>query len=675
MRRYLGACFTAVLVGTLLTTGPASAASCDTTVTSASELHASITNPSCEGMTIRIRPGTFAPEIESEAGDSRSATFAVTVDDLTLRGSGELETTLSGELGAAGDPADNAYHVVTVDTSAVQDLTIEQLTITGGHADVDPGGIIPCGARRGVGGGLKVCNPQPGSEVTLSRTTFRQNYSFLNGSGIYFASPGTAIQSVPPRLILEQSSFVDNIAGFEPTDASINGPGQGAGVYVLYADVDVSRSHFEDNRAGFAGAGMEILEGSADVRHSTFVNNTAIATSAAFRILTWDPGVQTDSNISNNHFENNRLIGSHAGGPLFQRAGAILLEGYANPDLTTTITHNTFKSNSSASLVGALEILNANAEIAHNRFEDNSARNGTGGALQITTVPLEFRGGIHAPQVTVGGNRFIGNYSSQTGGALTIAEAYAPPPPLQSSFVVTDNLFRGNHAAESGGAMSVAARQVTTSRNSFMYNRAEGISSITGEPTGNGGAIATPALSRDAGFFQFLAPILDQGQLDELITNLTIEDSRFIGNHALKDGGAISDDRAITTPIFFVPGLVEPSSPLALTGPSLAHIIVTGSTFVQNTAAEGVGGAIAMTATGQHQDYILTPFFPGTKPWVPDETSPIIPSTLELEDSRIVQNSAGDDGGGVFISPSTDIGDFSGNTIGPNDPNGCTGCS
>ncbi len=57
-----------------------------------------------------------------------------------------------------------------------------------------------------------------------------------------------------------------------------------------------------------------------------------------------------------------------------------------------------------------------------------------------------------------------------------------------------------------------------------------------------------------------------------------------------------------------------------------------------------------MTATGQYEDYFLTPFTPGTAPWVPDETSPLIRSTLELVD-------------------------FSGNNIRRNDPNNCAGCN
>ena len=117
----------------------ASAGACDTSVRSAAELHASITNPACEGEVIRIKPGTYVPQVESDPGDPRSSTFTATVNDLTLKGSGRTRTFLSGDLGVAGEDSDNAYHVVVVDTTAVNTIPFENLAVVHGNADIDDG--------------------------------------------------------------------------------------------------------------------------------------------------------------------------------------------------------------------------------------------------------------------------------------------------------------------------------------------------------------------------------------------------------------------------------------------------------------------------------------------------------------------------------------------------------
>lgn len=670
-RRYRVALWVAVLVGALLIPTAVSAASCDVSVTSADELQNSITNPACEGRVIRIATGTYVPDLESDAGVPRSRTFEITVDNLTLQGVGADKTLLSGDLGAVGNIADNSYHVVLVDPAQVTKVTLVNLAIVDGNAD-DSQFTSDCSSHR-IGGGIKLCGPQEGTVLRLDRVTIAGNRAFTGG-GI-FIGPETEAPSVattPPRVVIQNSRFEDNLAGTEPADDAVDGIGQGGGVFSLFADIEVSRTTFKNNRAGFDGGGMDIIEGSADVQRSTFVDNIAQSGAAGFRVLIWEPAVQKGSNISRNLFDGNRIVGTDTRGIIFQRGAAVLMEGHANPDVITIIDRNTFRNNSSVGVTGALDLVNLNADVTRNWFDRNTARGGDGGALGIITTPLEFRGGIYAPRVTVDDNTFVDNTASGRGGALGIGETFVPPSPLQSEFVVTNNRFRRNQASESGGAIASDAQRVYTAKNVFIGNRAEGVSSITGEPTGNGGAIVATSALRNTGTFQFLAPIISQGDLTDLISTIIVEDSRFVGNYALKNGGAVSDDQAVTEPNF-APGILGFGEQSSVTGPGLARISISGSTFTGNTAEQGVGGAIAITGEGQRESYLLGPFT--QFPWLPDETSAIIPSRLNLDGNRIVNNTAGTEGGGVFINDTSELNSFTDNTIRRNEPNDCSGCS
>ena len=667
--------------GVMITPAVADAQSCDARVASSAELQASLSNPACEGQVIRIAAGTYTPEHERDPGDPRSRAFTVTVNDLTLRGNGLGKTRLSGDLGIPADATDNAYHVITVDASGVTSIRFEHLAIMHGNADIDDFDPNldppPCRENRGMGGGLLFCDPQEGATVALNHVAVTDNYALFAGAGVRIGpsfAEGLAVMSVPPRLEITRSRFEGNLAGVEPVEGQPGGRGQGGGVFASYVNVDVERTNFVNNRSGSVGGAIEVIEGAASVRRSNFVGNTSVAAGGAIRVLVWDPEVQQASEISNSTFENNGLSGVDERGSVFQRGGAVMVEGYANPDVGFTIRRNTFSGNRSVGIAGAVEVVNANAEVTRNRFVDNESLAGSGGALQITTLPLEFRGGVAGPRVVVTRNQFDRNSSSTVGGALSINELYVPPQPFEAVFEVSDNGFRQNAAFEGGGALSVDARLVTTSRNVFLENRASGFSSITGEPVGNGGAVLATSNARHAGALQFLAPVLGQDDLTELITTLVVDESRFVGNHALRHGGAISDDQPVTASIF-LPGLIEPSATFTPTGPGLARIRITNSRFTNNVADEGFGGAVAITGAGQSESYILTPFTPGTSPWVADPNSLIVPSTLDLSGNRITRNAAGSGGGGVYITEAAELHTVSNNAVRSNAPDDCAGCS
>ena len=274
----------------------ASAGTCDASVASAGELHTSITNPACEGRVIRIRPGTYVPEIEVDPGDPRSSSFNVTVNDLDPQGLG-------------------------------QQHPFERRPRSGGRRFRQR---VSCGGRRHDGGRFdSIREPlgrarkcgyrrRPGPVFRESRG--RRRHQDLRTVGWQRVHAGRrdrgrqlcvvgwcrrahrpsfaaqpSVMARPPRIVIDHARFENNLAGIEPTEGQPGGPGAGGGLAAFYADVDVAHTTFQNNRAGFGGAGMETNESSVSVRHSRFIDNTSVGNSAAFRILAWDPAVEKAS--------------------------------------------------------------------------------------------------------------------------------------------------------------------------------------------------------------------------------------------------------------------------------------------------------------------------------------------------------------------------------------------
>ena len=147
------------------------------------------------GDQIWVAEGTYTPSHEFSPGDPRSATFQLK-NGVALYGgfdpgSGDADwedrdwagnvTILSGDIGMAGDPGDNSYHVFyhppepALDGSAI----LDGFTISGGNADGD--------WPHYSGGGIF----NDGASPAVSNCTFANNSASHRGGGMYnfFASP------------------------------------------------------------------------------------------------------------------------------------------------------------------------------------------------------------------------------------------------------------------------------------------------------------------------------------------------------------------------------------------------------------------------------------------------------------------------------------------------------
>jgi hypothetical protein len=155
-------------------------------------------------------------------------------------------TILGGDIGIAGDAADNTYHVVIGAHLAV----LDGFTITGGNAN-GSGSFIQ-------GGGMynESCSP------TVANCTFSSNT--VMGSGLSSLGGGMYNSSSSPTVT--NCTFSGNTAG--------GGWGSGGGMYNHDSSPTVTNCTFSGNTAG-GGGGMSNYGGSPTVTNCTFSGNTA----------------------------------------------------------------------------------------------------------------------------------------------------------------------------------------------------------------------------------------------------------------------------------------------------------------------------------------------------------------------------------------------------------------
>lgn len=286
------------------------------------------------------------------------------------------ETVLSGDIGAAGNASDNAYHVVSIDgTTAAggvgRETSVDGFTITGGHAADDPsydsgGGIVCYGSGHD-------CGP------TLENLTVVGN-SANYGGGLF--NDGTFGTSSP---LLRNVRFAGNSAVFD------GGAMYSWGRHGIVNPV-VLNSTFDGNAAGEFG-GAVFLDGSvgtsgAAFNDVVFTNNSAVGEGGA--ICNWgrEAGHAAPSMIGVTFVGNTALDG-----------GAIANDGLGG-ESSPTLGDVTFAANTATQRGGAM-------------FSDGSAAGISNAVLNGVT----FAGNT----ATDGGAMYNFGHDGQSSPALTNA--------------------------------------------------------------------------------------------------------------------------------------------------------------------------------------------------------------------------------------------------------------
>jgi hypothetical protein len=176
-------------------------------------------------------------------------------------------TILSGDIGTAGDPTDNSYHVVRANQE--DELAIlDGFTITGGNANGDP--------PDDIGGGVYSRRGTP----TLTNLVLKDNFAAFGGGGM-----ANDANSKPTLTRVVLSNNVSNDGGGmynTQSSPSLNdvifsgneAEAEGGGMYNSVSHPPLDRVTFTNNAAKY-GAGMFNLESSPQMKNVTFSGNTA----------------------------------------------------------------------------------------------------------------------------------------------------------------------------------------------------------------------------------------------------------------------------------------------------------------------------------------------------------------------------------------------------------------
>ncbi len=480
-------------------------------------------------------------------------------------------------------------------------LMLTDCTISGNSAAGEGGGILNTGT------------------LTDDGSTFRSN-SAHDGGGIWNSGAAT----------LTGSTLEDNSA-FEGGGISSKG--------TLTAD---DCTFLENDGSGYGGAIWN--DGGRDVHlvDCGFTGNSAGVTGGAIS----DTG---SSSISGCTFLDNK-VGSFGGGGICVYYGAL------------TIANSTIADNTAAGPGGGILVYHSTLVADDDTISGNSATTGGGIDNEVGTATVDGGtiegnsatlggGGGNAGTATFTGTIFTGNSASDGGGIYNTG-----------SLTVSGATFTGNTATASypnggtggGGIDSINGTLVVTT-SGFASNTA---------PAGGGGAIEVDGQSSPVGLSvsgsTFTGNSADAaGAIQDAFTTMTVSNSTFTSNSGTLFAGAIDNGTSFgtLTDCTFTSNSAPFSGAINNFNESGGSLTVVGSTFTDNTATDGHGGAIEddLTAKGSGVSVSGSTFtgnsatMGGGAIYSDDHSGSGAGDTTSVSTSTFTSNvSSGGDGGGAL---------------------------
>lgn len=293
--------------------------------------------------------------------------FAGTETLLSARSASTNLTTLSGDIGTAGDSTDNTYHVVTVLASSSNQIDtntiIDGFTISGANGVLAAGGFSYGGFasfNRQDGGGILLHGVGSGNKCSPLINNCIVSRNGANFGGGVYAAGFSGGNSSP---VIRNCTFVSNRANNNGGGAFISG--QTSGTTTALVDSCVFSSNTAANGAGIFYQGSSGTVNTL-LRNTTVQNNTASAAGG---------GIFTNGNCTITG--TNLLVLSNTaanGGGLYNPSSA-----------TVTWNNCRFSSNTATATGGGIlsnaGTLNCTQCIINNNTASNTT-SGTGGGLQ-----------------------------------------------------------------------------------------------------------------------------------------------------------------------------------------------------------------------------------------------------------------------------------------------------
>jgi parallel beta-helix repeat protein/predicted outer membrane repeat protein len=250
------------------------------------------------------------------------------------------------------------------------------------------------------------------SSPTITYNTIIRNSADDRGGGIccFYSNP-----------LIRKNTISDNFAT------------GGSGLFCSESNPTIRGNIIAGNVAGSRGGGIYLHRSSPGIINNTFSNNSVGHSGGA--ICCYD---YSNPTISHNIIEGNLAV---------YRAGGIYCRDYSGP----TITKNQIRANASSSGAGVHCLVESNALIEDNFFEDNSASE-AGGAILCRLNRFS------SPIISK--NIIIGN-SAYTGGGICCADS--------TLVLITGNTLAGNSADLSGGAIECRLGSDVTIKNTILW--------------------------------------------------------------------------------------------------------------------------------------------------------------------------------------------------------------
>ena len=312
----------------------------------ACELRYALTS-AVSGQEIWVAAGTHKPT----SGTDRNSTFQLVSGVAVYGGCDGTETTrsqrnplmhvttLSGEIGAAGN-GDNSYHVVTGANVA----TLDGFTITAGHADGS-------GTNDRGGGMYNIFGHSP----TLANLIFNGNSADFGGGGMF--------NNVNSNPTLTNVTFSNN---------SVTGSGGGGGMFNYTASPTLINVTFSGNSSSDHGGGMYNYSNSnPTLTNVTFSGNLAANRGGGMYNTSGSNPALTNVTFSDNSATN--------------KGGGMYNASTSHPTLQNTLIANSANGGDCANEAGGA----LNAASSHNLIEDSANACGLANSVNGNIVGLD----------------------------------------------------------------------------------------------------------------------------------------------------------------------------------------------------------------------------------------------------------------------------------------------